>query len=57
VSLSPASSLEEFDLRVFPTHYVAGTVELLDLNVTYNNIIGERVSQTNQILPNKESDG
>jgi len=45
----PANSLEEFDVRVFPTHYVAGTVELLNLNVTYNNIIGERVSQTNQI--------
>jgi hypothetical protein len=45
----PANSLEEFDVRVFPTHYVAGTVELLNLNVTYNNIIGERASQTNQI--------
>jgi len=45
----PANSLEEFDVRVFPTHYVAETVELLNLNVTYNNIIGERVSQTNQI--------
>ncbi|MGA9153601.1 MAG: hypothetical protein WBZ36_23725 [Candidatus Nitrosopolaris sp.] len=45
----PPNSLEEFDVRVFPTHYVAGTVELLNLNVTFNNIIGERASQTNQI--------
>ena len=45
----PANSLEEFDVRVFPTHYVAGTVELLNLNVTYNNIIGERVSQIRYI--------
>ena len=33
----------EFDVTVFPTHYVAGTVELLNVRVVYNNIIGERV--------------
>ena len=45
----PPNTNEEFDVSVFPTHYVAGTVELLNLNVTWNNIIGERVSQTNQV--------
>jgi hypothetical protein len=33
----------EFDVRVFPTHYVAGTVQLLNVRLVYNNIIGERV--------------
>src|SRR5215469_12535181 len=33
----------EFDVRVFPTHYVAGTVELLNVRLVYNNIVGERV--------------
>ena len=40
---------EEFDVSVFPTHYVAGTVELLNIGLTWNNIIGERASQTNQV--------
>jgi hypothetical protein len=40
---------EEFDVSVFPTHYVAGTVELLNINLTWNNIIGESASQTNQV--------
>jgi hypothetical protein len=40
---------EEFDVSVFPTHYIAGTVELLNINLTWNNIIGERASQTNQV--------
>ncbi|MGC1930009.1 MAG: hypothetical protein WA667_13615, partial [Candidatus Nitrosopolaris sp.] len=44
----PANTNTEFDVSVFPTHYVAGTVELLNLNLTWNNIIGERASQTNQ---------
>jgi hypothetical protein len=42
--------------RVFPTHYVAGTVELMNVNLTWNNIIGEPGQQLNQvyfnILPN-----
>jgi len=33
----------EFDVTVFPTHYVAGTVQLLNVRLVYNNIIGERV--------------
>src|SRR5215469_11049802 len=33
----------EFDVNVFPTHYVAGTVELLNVRLVYNNIVGERV--------------
>ena len=45
----PPNTNEEFDVSAHPTHYVAGTVELLNLNVTWNNIIGERASQTNQV--------
>ena len=45
----PPNTNEEFDVSVYPTHYVAGIVELLNLNVTWNNIIGERASQTNQV--------
>jgi hypothetical protein len=37
------------DVTVFPTHYVAGTVELLNINLEWNNIVGETVSQTNQV--------
>ncbi|MGC1930633.1 MAG: hypothetical protein WA667_16820, partial [Candidatus Nitrosopolaris sp.] len=44
-----ANTNEEFDVSVFPTHYVAGTVQLLNINLTYNNIIGERASQNNQV--------
>ncbi|MGC1930406.1 MAG: hypothetical protein WA667_15655 [Candidatus Nitrosopolaris sp.] len=44
-----ANTNEEFDVSVFPTHHVAGTVELLNLNLIYNNIVGERASQTNQV--------
>jgi hypothetical protein len=36
----------EFDVTVFPTHYVAGTVELLNVRLVYNNIIGERVDSS-----------
>jgi hypothetical protein len=43
---------EEFDVSVFPTHYVAGTVELLNINLTWNNIIGESASQTNKVYFN-----
>jgi hypothetical protein len=32
----------EFDVSVFPTHYVAGTVQLMNINLVYNNIIGIR---------------
>jgi hypothetical protein len=51
-----ANSNAEFDVSVFPTHYVAGTVELMNVNLTWNNIIGEAAQQLNQvyfnILPN-----
>jgi hypothetical protein len=37
-------------------HYVAGTVELMNVNLTWNNIIGEPGQQVNQVyfnvLPN-----
>ena len=45
----PANTNEEFDVSVYPTHYVAGTVQLLNINLTWNNIIAERTSQTNQV--------
>ena len=34
---------KEFDVNVSPTHYVAGTVELLNVQLTYNNVVGTRV--------------
>ena len=39
----PANGIKEFDVNVFPTHYVAGTVELLNVELTYNNAVGTRV--------------
>ena len=48
----PANSNAEFDVSVFPTHYVAGTVELMNVNLTWNNIIGERAQQLNQVYFN-----
>jgi hypothetical protein len=45
----PPNTNKEFDVTVFPTHYVAGTVELLNINLEWNNIVGEKVSQTNQV--------
>jgi hypothetical protein len=48
----PANTNKEFDVRVFPTHYVAGTVELMNVNLVYNNILGERATQLNQVYFN-----
>ena len=42
----------EFDVNVFPTHYVAGTVELMNVNLVFNNIVGERSTQLNQVYFN-----
>jgi hypothetical protein len=42
----------EFDVSVFPTHYVAGTVELMNVNLVFNNILGERATQLNQVYFN-----
>ena len=39
----PANGIKEFDVNVYPTHYVAGTVELLNVMMTYNNAVGTRV--------------
>ena len=39
----PAGGIKEFDVNVYPTHYVAGTVELLNVQLTYNNAVGTRV--------------
>ena len=43
-----ANQNAEFDVSVFPTHYVAGTVQLMNVNLVYNNIIGVRATQLNQ---------
>jgi hypothetical protein len=52
----PANTNKEFDVSVFPTHYVAGTVELMNVNLVYNNVLGERATQLKQVyfnvLPN-----
>ena len=42
----------EFDVSVFPTHYVAGTLELMNCDLTFNNILGERAEQLNQVYFN-----
>jgi hypothetical protein len=42
----------EFDVNVFPTHYVPGTVELMNVNLVFNNIVGERSTQLNQVYFN-----
>jgi len=48
----PPNTNKEFDVRVFPTHYVAGTVELMNVNIVYNNILGERATLLNQVYFN-----
>jgi hypothetical protein len=48
----PPGGLKEFDVRVFPTHYVAGTVELMNANLVYNNVVGSRATQLNQVYFN-----
>ena len=52
----PDNTYKEFDVSVFPTHYVAGTVELMNVNLVYNNVLGERATQLKQVyfnvLPN-----
>jgi hypothetical protein len=52
----PANTNKEFDVSVFPTHYVAGTVELMNVNLVYNNVLGERATRLKQVyfnvLPN-----
>jgi hypothetical protein len=48
----PPNTNKEFDVRVFPTHYVAGTVELMNVNLVYNNILGERATLLNQVYFN-----
>jgi hypothetical protein len=45
----PPNTNEEFNVSVYPTHYVAGTVELLNLDLTWNNILGDRAEQHNQV--------
>jgi hypothetical protein len=41
----------EFDVSVFPTHYVAGTVELMNVVLVYNNILGQRVVSNPVVSP------
>jgi hypothetical protein len=48
----PAGGLKEFDVYVFPTHYVAGPVQLMNANLVYNNVIGSRATQLNQVYFN-----
>jgi hypothetical protein len=40
----PAGGIKEFDVFVYPTHYVAGTVELLNVLLTYENAVGTKVT-------------
>jgi hypothetical protein len=45
----PPNTNKEFDVSVFPTHYKAGTIEPMRVNLVYNNIIGERATQQNRV--------
>lgn len=45
--LTPNNSTE-VDYSLFPTHYV-GTVQLLDLDVTWRNVLSEMAEQHNQV--------
>jgi hypothetical protein len=45
----PAHTNQEIDVSVFPTHYVARTVDLINVDLTWNNIIGQRAEQLNQV--------
>ncbi len=47
-----ANSNADFDVSVFPTHYVEGTVKKMNVNLTWNNIIGEPGQQPNQVYFN-----
>jgi hypothetical protein len=48
-TLLKANSYEEFDVSVFPTHYSAGTVQLLNIEVTGTNVLGEPVDEFRQV--------
>jgi hypothetical protein len=45
----PPNSYVEFDPTVFPTHYAAGTVQLLNVQITGTNVIGEPVTENRQV--------
>ena len=47
--VTPPHTNAEVTVSVFPTQYVAGTVQLLNLDVNWRNIIGEMVEQHNQV--------
>jgi hypothetical protein len=44
-----ASSYVEFDVTVFPSHYAAGTVQVLNIQITGTNVIGEPVTENRQV--------
>jgi hypothetical protein len=46
----PPNTNKEFNVNVFPTRYVAETVERMNVNLVYNNIIGERATQLTGVL-------
>jgi hypothetical protein len=46
--LTPNNSTEA-DFSVFPTHYVEGTVQLFNLELTWRNVLSEMVEQHNQV--------
>jgi hypothetical protein len=45
----PAHSYEEFDVSVFPTHYVVGTVQLLNIEISWTNVLGTIVDKHYQV--------
>jgi hypothetical protein len=45
----PANSYEEFDVNLFPSRYVAGTVQLLNVEVSWTSVIGTLVDNHYQV--------
>lgn len=45
----PANTSYEFDVNVFPIHYMAGTVVVLNLQLSWKNIVGEEKSQMSHV--------
>jgi hypothetical protein len=45
----PPNTSFEFDINVYTTHYVVGTIEMLNVRILWTNVVGELASQTYQV--------
>jgi hypothetical protein len=44
----PPNSYEEFDVTVFPSHYAAGTLQVLNIQITGDNVLGNSLITENR---------